>query len=49
MYQALKYLGREVSLVVYPGAYHGIRRPIYHQDLLTRFVDWFDKYVKQDD
>jgi dipeptidyl aminopeptidase/acylaminoacyl peptidase len=46
MYQALKYLGREVSLVVYPGAYHGIRRPVYHKDLLTRFVDWFEKYVK---
>ena len=47
MYQALKYLGREVSLVVYPGAYHGIRRPVYHRDLLTRFVDWFDRYVKR--
>ena len=46
MYQALKHLGREVSLVVYPDAHHGIRRPIYHQDLLRRFVDWFDKYVK---
>jgi dipeptidyl aminopeptidase/acylaminoacyl peptidase len=46
MYQAMKYLGREASLVVYPGAYHGIRRPVYHKDLLTRFVDWFDRYVK---
>jgi dipeptidyl aminopeptidase/acylaminoacyl peptidase len=46
MYQALKQLGRETSLVVYPGAYHGIRRPIYQRDLLQRFVDWFDKYVK---
>ena len=46
MYQAMKQLGREASLVVYPGAYHGIRRPIYHKDLLTRFVDWFDTHVK---
>ena len=46
MYQALKFLGREVLLVVYPGAYHGIRRPVYHQDLLNRFVDWFDRFVK---
>jgi len=46
MYQALKHLGREVSLVVYPDAHHGIRRPVYHRDLLQRFVDWFDKYVK---
>jgi dipeptidyl aminopeptidase/acylaminoacyl peptidase len=42
----MKYLGREASLVVYPDAFHGIRRPIYHKDLLERFVDWFDKYVK---
>jgi len=46
MYQAMKQLGRETSLVVYPGAYHGIRRPVYHRDLLQRFVAWFDKYVK---
>ena len=49
MYQAMKHLGREASLVVYPDAHHGIRRPIYQQDLLRRFVDWFDKYVKRDE
>jgi len=48
MYQAMKHLGREVSLVVYPDAYHGIRRPIFQKDLLERFVGWFDKYVKRD-
>ena len=48
MYQAMKYLGREVSLVVYPDAHHGIRRPVYQKDLLERFVDWFDRYVKRD-
>ncbi len=46
MYQAMKHLGREASLVVYPGAYHGIRKPSYQKDLLERFVGWFDKYVK---
>ena len=46
MYQAMKQLGRETSLVVYPDAHHGIRRPVYQRDLLRRFVDWFDKYVK---
>jgi dipeptidyl aminopeptidase/acylaminoacyl peptidase len=48
MYQAMKHLGRETSLVVYPDAYHGIRRPVYQRDLLQRFVDWFDTYVKRD-
>jgi dipeptidyl aminopeptidase/acylaminoacyl peptidase len=47
MYQAMKHLGREASLVVYPNAHHGIRRPIYQKDLLERFLGWFEKYVKQ--
>ena len=46
MCQAMTQLGREASLVVYPDAHHGIRRPVYQRDLLRRFVDWFDKYVK---
>jgi len=47
MYQAMKHLGRETQLVVYPNAHHGIDRPIYQKDLLERFLDWFDKYVKR--
>ena len=46
MYQAMKQLGREASLVVYPDAHHGIRRPVYQKDLLGRFLNWFDRYVK---
>jgi dipeptidyl aminopeptidase/acylaminoacyl peptidase len=46
MYQAMKQLGREASLVVYPNAHHGIRRPTYQKDMLERFVAWFEKYVK---
>ena len=47
MYQAMKQLGRETLLVVYPDAHHGIRRHSYQKDLLERFLAWFDKYVKQ--
>ncbi len=46
MYQAMKHLGRETLLVVYPDAHHGIRRHSYQKDLLERFLGWFDKYVK---
>jgi dipeptidyl aminopeptidase/acylaminoacyl peptidase len=46
MYQAMKRLGRETLLVVYPDAHHGIRRHSYQKDLLERFLGWFDKYVK---
>ncbi|MCP4684415.1 MAG: S9 family peptidase [bacterium] len=47
MYQAMKHLGRETQLVVYPNAHHGIRRHSYQKDLLERFLSWFDKYVKR--
>lgn len=46
MYQAMKHLGRETLLVVYPDAHHGIRRHSYQKDLLERFLGWFEKYVK---
>ncbi|NNE67441.1 MAG: S9 family peptidase [Pyrinomonadaceae bacterium] len=46
MYQAMKRLGRETQLVVYPGEHHGIRRPTFQKDRFERFLGWFDKYVK---
>jgi len=46
MYQAMKHLGRETQLVVYPNAHHGIRKHSYQKDLLERFLAWFEKYVK---
>jgi len=49
MYQAMKRLGRETLLVVYPDAHHGIRRHSYQKDLLERFLGWFEKYVKGQD
>jgi dipeptidyl aminopeptidase/acylaminoacyl peptidase len=46
MYQAMKRLGRETQLVVYPGEHHGIRRPTFQKDRFERFLGWFDKHVK---
>jgi dipeptidyl aminopeptidase/acylaminoacyl peptidase len=46
MYQAMKRLGRETQLVVYPGEHHGIRRPTFQKDRFERFLGWYDKYVK---
>lgn len=48
LYQALKRLGREVQLVVYPGQSHGLRVPSYQKDRLERYLDWYDRYVKGD-
>ena len=46
MYQAMKRLGRETLLVVYPGEHHGIQRPSFQKDRLHRWVKWFDTYLK---
>jgi dipeptidyl aminopeptidase/acylaminoacyl peptidase len=48
MYQAMRRLGRETQLVVYPEQDHGIDRPSYTKDLYTRWIAWFDKYLKGD-
>jgi dipeptidyl aminopeptidase/acylaminoacyl peptidase len=49
MYQALRSLGVSTQLVIYPGQYHGIRKPSYLRDRLERYVAWYDKYVKTAD
>jgi len=47
LYQALKRLGLETQLVVYPGEFHGIRTPTFQLDRLERYLDWYEKYVKR--
>jgi len=46
MYQALRSLGIDTQLVIYPGQFHGITTPSYKVDRLQRYVDWYDKYLK---
>jgi dipeptidyl aminopeptidase/acylaminoacyl peptidase len=46
MFQALKSLGRETQLVIYPGEYHEIRKPSYQRDRLQRYLDWYGRYLK---
>ena len=46
MYQALRTLGIDTQLVIYPNSFHGITVPSYRADRYTRFLGWYDKYVK---
>jgi dipeptidyl aminopeptidase/acylaminoacyl peptidase len=46
MYQALKSLGRETMLVIYPGEYHGLERPSFVRDRLERYVAWYARFLK---
>jgi dipeptidyl aminopeptidase/acylaminoacyl peptidase len=46
MYQALKSLGVDTQLIIYPNQFHGITVPSYKIDRLQRYLDWYDKYLK---
>jgi dipeptidyl aminopeptidase/acylaminoacyl peptidase len=46
LYQALRRLGRETELVIYPGQSHGITKPTYQKDRFERYLAWYDKYLK---
>ena len=46
LYQALKSLGRETQLVIYPGEYHSIRKPSYERDRLQRYLDWYGRFLQ---
>jgi dipeptidyl aminopeptidase/acylaminoacyl peptidase len=45
MYQALRSLGVDTQLVIYPGEYHEIAKPSYLRDRLERYLAWYDKYL----
>ena len=48
MYQAMKSLGRETQLVVYPGEYHEFKAPSHLKDRLERYLAWYAHYIKGD-
>ena len=46
MYEAMKALGRQTELVVYPGEYHEFTTPSHLEDRLKRYLAWYNHYVK---
>jgi dipeptidyl aminopeptidase/acylaminoacyl peptidase len=46
MYQALKSRGVPTKLIIYPGQYHGLKRPSFIRDHYQRYLDWYAKYLK---
>ncbi len=44
-YQALKSMGRETQLIVYPGESHEIRRLSFVADRTSRYLGWYGKYL----
>lgn len=45
MYQALRSLGIDTRLVIYPDQHHGITVPSYLDDRMKRNLDWYKKYL----
>lgn len=46
MYQAMKRLGKETLMVVYPGEHHTLMRPSFKNDRIERYLAWFDRFLK---
>ena len=46
LYQALRRLGRQTELVIYPGQNHGFRRPSYVQDRYQRYIAWYGRFLQ---
>jgi dipeptidyl aminopeptidase/acylaminoacyl peptidase len=45
LYQALRRLGRDTELVLYPGQTHHLTRPSFQVDRYRRYLGWYDKYL----
>jgi dipeptidyl aminopeptidase/acylaminoacyl peptidase len=46
MYQALRTIGVETQLVIYPSQFHGLTIPSYRVDRLQRYLNWYDRHLK---
>ena len=46
MYQALQTLGVPTELVIYPGEFHGFKRPSFIRDRYQRYLTWYGKYLQ---
>jgi dipeptidyl aminopeptidase/acylaminoacyl peptidase len=46
MYQALRSLGVATELVIYPGQFHGLKKPSYILDRYRRYLGWWGKWIR---
>jgi dipeptidyl aminopeptidase/acylaminoacyl peptidase len=46
MYQALQTLQVPTELVIYPGEFHGFKRPSFIRDRYERYLAWYGKYLQ---
>jgi dipeptidyl aminopeptidase/acylaminoacyl peptidase len=46
LYRALKHLGVDTQMVLYPDEGHSPKKGSYNIDMFTRILDWYDRYLK---
>jgi dipeptidyl aminopeptidase/acylaminoacyl peptidase len=46
MYQALRTLGVQTQLVIYPNQFHGLTVPSYLVDRMRRWAGWYDRWLQ---
>ena len=46
MYEALRTLGIDTQLIIYPGEFHDLHRPSFLKDRQDRIVAWFARYLR---
>jgi dipeptidyl aminopeptidase/acylaminoacyl peptidase len=46
LYRALKHLGIETEMVLYPGEGHSPRNGSYNIDMFQRILNWYDRFLK---
>jgi dipeptidyl aminopeptidase/acylaminoacyl peptidase len=45
MYEALRSLGVDTQLVIYPNQFHSLTTPSYKVDRFQRYLDWYARYL----
>ncbi|MEJ7653113.1 MAG: prolyl oligopeptidase family serine peptidase [Chloroflexia bacterium] len=48
LYNALRYLGQEVEMAIYPREGHGFKERRHQLDLIRRVLEWFDRHLKRE-
>ena len=46
MYQALRSRNIKTRLILYPGEFHGLKRPSFRKDRWERWLAWYDEVLK---
>jgi dipeptidyl aminopeptidase/acylaminoacyl peptidase len=45
MYQAVRSVGVDTQLIIYPGQFHGLSVPSYLRDRLQRQIEWYERHL----